>query len=78
MKQAGRAARQPRAEAEEQSDPAGRWITALSTANESSSALNPFSKSIKKANKNWPVTGLARHQSVLSGQQAQARGYYLG
>lgn len=56
--------KQSSAEAEKQSesDRAGWWImtlsSALSSANESSSALNPFSKSIKKANKSGAVTGL--------------------
>jgi len=42
--------RQPSARRRE-SDPAGWWIMTLSSANESGSALNPFSKSIKRANK---------------------------
>lgn len=80
--EAGRVRTQTAAEAEEQSDPAGWWITTSSSANESGSALNPFPKSIKKANKSWPVTGLARDHSrqsegVLSEQQAQARGHYM-
>lgn len=70
--------RQPSAESE--SDPAGWWIMTLSSANESSSALNPFSKSIKRANKSRAVTGLpwdhsAQTEAALSGQQAQAGGY---
>lgn len=77
--------RQLSAEAEKQSesDPAGRWIMTLSSANESGSALNLFSKSIKGANKSWAVTGLAgdhsrRREGTFSRQQAQAGGHYLG
>lgn len=68
---------------ESESDPAGWWIMTLSTANESGSALNPFSKSIKRANKSRAVTGLhrdhsRRREAALSGQQAQAGGHYRG
>lgn len=80
--EAERLRRQSKAEAEERCYPVGWWITTLSSANESGSALNPFSKSIKKANKSWPVTGLPTDHSrqsegVLLGQLAQTCGHYM-
>lgn len=70
-------------EKQSESDPAGWWIMTLSSANESGSALNPFSKSIKGANKSQAVTGLPgdhsrQREAALSGQHAQAGGHYTG
>lgn len=74
--------RVPRQESTSEYDPAGWWIMTLSSANESGSALNPFSKSIKRANKSWAVNGLPtdhsrRREAALSGQKTQAGGHYV-
>lgn len=54
------ARRQPRTEKQGESCAAGRWITTSSSANESGSALNPFCKSIERANTSWAVKGLSQ------------------